>query len=631
MAGPVRSLVGALALVVVAWLATTSPGAPGAARGPAQAAAACAGADDVTPIHVVQGSGAATPLAGRTVTVEGVVVGDLQPDDGDPFGTDLGGYFLQATEGDGDPRTSEGLFVFDAAADVAVGDRVRVTGRATEFNGLTQVDRVRSTTVCGRGVALPAPTRLTLPVASVSDLEAYEGMLVTFPQALYVADHADFDRFGEVVLSAPVAGGRPRQPTAYLDPDDPAVAAALDLAARSRITLDDGRSVQNPDPPRHPHGGFFALDDLFRAGDTVANVTGVLHFAFGSYRVQPTAGADHVALNPRPERPDDVGGEVRAAAFNVLNYFDDFGAGCGPAGDDDCRGADDAEEFARQRAKVVAALAALDAHVIGLVEIENDADQGATRDLVAALNAATYPGAYQPVDTGGPVGGDAIRVAIVYRPDALTPVGPPAVLDAPAFLDPNATGEERNRAALAQTFEDAGGGRFTVVVNHLKSKGSPCGVPGDDDPVQGDCNVTRLLAARALHGWLATDPTGAGDPDVLLLGDLNAYAREDPVAALRAEGYVDLIARFVGEDAYTYLFDGRLGYLDHALASATLAPQVTGATVWHVNADEVDLIDYDTTFKAPAQDALYAPDPYRSSDHDPVVVGLRLTPAPGPP
>jgi hypothetical protein len=137
--------------------------------------------------------------------------------------------------------------------------------------------------------------------------------------------------------------------------------------------------------------------------------------------------------------------------------------------------------------------------------------------------------------------------------------------------------------------------------------------------------------------WLATDPTDSGDPDALIIGDLNSYDEEDPIDAIVAgpddrrrtrDDYTDLLERFEGELAYTYVFDGLVGYLDHALANTSLTRQVTGATAWHINADEPDLLDYDTTFKSDGQDALYAPDPYRSSDHDPVIVGLEPNASP---
>ena len=200
----------------------------------------------------------------------------------------------------------------------------------------------------------------------------------------------------------------------------------------------------------------------------------------------------------------------------------------------------------------------------------------------------------------------------------------------PRFID------TRSRPVLAQTFEDlATGARFTVVVNHLKSKGSACTDIGDPDAGdgQGNCNRTRKAAAEALVDWLATDPTGSGDRDYLILGDLNSYAKEDPIDAIKAgaddiagtaDDYTNLIAKYQGTYAHSYVFDGQAGYLDHALASPTLVGQVTGAADWHINSDEPDVVDYDTTFKPPAQEALYEPNPYRSSDHDPVVVGLNL-------
>ena len=178
----------------------------------------------------------------------------------------------------------------------------------------------------------------------------------------------------------------------------------------------------------------------------------------------------------------------------------------------------------------------------------------------------------------------------------------------------------KNRPALAQSFIDnTTGGIVTVAVNHLKSKGSACDDVGDPDlgDGSGNCNLTRKAAAEALVDWLATDPTGSGSGNFLIIGDLNSYDKEDPIDAIlagaddtpsTADDYTDLIFKYQGENAYSYVFDGQIGYLDHALASSSLTPKTTGTTIWHINADEPDLIDYDMTFKLPAQDALYAPD-----------------------
>lgn len=576
-------------------------------------------------IHEVQSGGASSPLVGQTVVIEGIVVGDFQDGVSGTHG-DLNGFYVQEedADADADPLTSEGIFIFNGSSpsvNVQTADRVRVKGVVSEFNGLTQITSFTDVTVLSSGNPLPTAATLSLPVTSVTDFESYEGMLVTFPQSLVIAEYFNFDRFGEIVLTS----DRHLTPTAGFEPGAPAIQAAQEFLL-DRITLDDGRTVQNPDPAIHPNGSVFNLTNLFRGGDTVANLTGVMDFSFGQYRVHPTQGATHVNANPRPTSPENVGGNLRVASFNVLNYFTTIDTGvplCGPAANQECRGADNANEFTRQRDKIIAALSAIDADIVGLIEIENHPGDVPTADLVSGLNAAMDAGTYNYIATGA-IGADAIRVALIYKPASVSPLGSFAVLDSsvdPHFLD------NFNRPVLAQTFRDnSTGGVFTVAVNHFKSKGSDCNAIGDPDlgDGQGNCNQTRKAAAEALTNWLASDPTGSGDSDVIIIGDLNSYDKEDPIDALRAGGYTDLLHQFIGEDAYTYVFDGQTGYLDYALAYASLLGQVTGATAWHINADEPDLIDYDTTFKLPAQDAIYAPDAYRSSDHDPVIVGLDL-------
>jgi uncharacterized protein len=246
----------------------------------------------------------------------------------------------------------------------------------------------------------------------------------------------------------------------------------------------------------------------------------------------PTGPADYTAANPRPAAPDPVGGDLRVAAMNTLNYFltPDYPTGnpldnkCGPANNVECRGwdADQVDELTRQRTKLLAALAGLDADIIGLNELENSTGVEPLADIVAGLPGYAY------IDTGT-IGTDAIKVGLIYRPPRWPRLARTQVLDStvdPRFID------TKSRPALAQTFQDLStGGRFTVVVNHLKSKGSDCNDVGDPDmgDGQGNCNGTRTLAAEALVDWLATDPTGSGDPDFLIIGDLNSYAMEDPI------------------------------------------------------------------------------------------------------
>ncbi len=581
--------------------------------------------DPATLIHDIQGAGLASPVDGTVQIIEGVVVGDFQG------GTGLNGFFVQEEDGqvDGDALTSEGIFVFDGGfgVDVDPGDVVRVGGTVDEFFDLTEITSVTGVIDCGFSGTASATT-VTLPVASIDEFETTEGMAVSLPQELFATGNFTQARFGEVDLSV---GGPLDNPTNVATPGAAANAVA-ELNNRSRIQLDDGSNVQNP-LPLPPYLG---VNNTLRTGDSVSGISAVMSYSFGVYELQPTAAPAFVRNNARPA-PPTVGGSMTVAAYNVLNYFTTIDNGvptCGPGGDQGCRGADTAAELERQRDKIVAALAELDVDVVGLIEIENPrtgaTPDDALDDLVngpTGLNSVVGAGTYDYIDTGT-IGTDAIKVALIYKPANVTPVGAYAILDSsvdPAFID------TLNRPVLAQTFQENGTDDLvTVAVNHLKSKGSSCDFIGDTDTGdgQGNCNLTRDAAAGALVGWLATDPTGSGSDDNLIVGDLDSYAMEDPITTIKSAGYTDLIELLVGtgwaDGAYSFNFFSESGYLDHALASPSVLDRVTGAGFWHVNADEPSGLDYNN-FNQPM---LYSADPYRSSDHDPVVVGLCETTAP---
>jgi len=563
------------------------------------------------PIYQVQGGGESAAITG-VLTLRGVVVGDYEG-----ARPALRGFYLQAAEGDGDPATSDAIFVFNGDNDdVEVGDLVTVSGRVAEFQGQTQLS-ASSVTVCGTGSVKPVD--VFLPVADDDFLERFEGMLVRLPQTLHVTEQYQLGRFGEVVLSL---GARLPQPTAVAEPG-PASAAVLRANELSSLVLDDEANDQNPAVIRFGRGGRpLSAANTLRGGDAVSGLVGVLTFTWAgnaasgnTWRLRPSGASGTYApvfesANPRPPVPD-VGGTLRVASLNVLNYFTTLGS----------RGASDQLELERQRAKLVATLLELDADVVGLVELENR--QAALADLVATLNEAVGRSDYAAVTTG-PLGTDVITVGLIYRRTSVAPAGDYAVLDDafdPSFRD------HHNRPVLAQTFVDAQGRALTVAVVHLKSKGSDCLDVGDRDTGdgQGNCNITRTQAAAVLARWLATDPTGAEDSDQLVLGDFNAYRREDPVVVLETAGFVSLLHEFHGDSAYTFAFDGMWGALDHAFASPALLGQITGVAAWHVNADEPSVLDYNVEFKSLSQlEELYTPDPYRASDHDPLLIGIEL-------
>ncbi len=597
-----------------------------------------------TPIYDIQGNGLDAAITGM-VTTQGVVVGDYETPSGSG---QIRGFFIQDLTGDGDDTTSDGIFVYNGSYnDVEPGDVVRVTGNAVDYQDQTQISlAVTGSALVKCDTGSVEPVDVNLPFATADFPERYEGMLVRLPQTLYVTENYQLGRFGEILLSS---GDRLWQPTHLFAPGDPGVAAQLLANSLNQILLDDGDNLENKDPIVFGRGGLpLSASNTLRSGDTATGIVGVLTYTWGgnstyspnAYRVRPVnALGGYVNFAPTNERPaaaPDVGGTLRVAGMNLLNFFNTFGADdctLGVGGEPtECRGAWDAGEFARQWPKTVAAIVGTQADIVGVIEVENDGygPDSALQFLVDKLNEATAPGTYAFIDadagTGqvNALGVDAIKVGLLYKPAMVTPVGQTAALNTVAFVNGGDL-EPRNRPALAQAFEEiATGGRLVVSVNHLKSKGSACDDPDTGDG-QGNCAIVRENAATELVAWLAGDPTGTGDPDALIIGDLNSYAREDPITVIRNAGYTNLLYEFGGDAAYSYVFDGMSGYLDHALSTASLTPQVTGVAEWHINTDEPSSLDYNEEYKSAGQlVSLYAPDQFRVSDHDPVIVGLDL-------
>lgn len=590
----------------------------------------------------VQGTAETSPLEGQRVSVRGVVTADFRT--GSAAGS-LGGLFIQQlperrgrghqhhddedhedderedTAGGAKSRAgaapdvsaahrrlpagSEALFVFTTSTtSLAVGDLVQVTGTVAEFrrNGtgdpLTQIAGNPVVETCG-AVAPIEPVSVKLPLPTLADFERYEGMLVRFRQPLAVSGNGTLGRFGELVLAARSRLWHPNNHP-YLSADE-----ARDFNARAQIVLDDARSVSNPTPI--PYLSAADTSGTRRPGDRVRGLTGVLTTDFGAWRLQPTLAPNFEARNLRPAAPAPVGGSLKVASLNVLNYFTTLGA----------RGATNAAELERQRAKLVATIVGLDADVLGLIEIQNDG-RTTLQSLVDAVNAQLGAPVYA-FRSPGIAGDDEITTAVIYKAARVLPVGNPQVPTDPGFAAGGGI-----RPPVAQRFQATeGGGGFWFVVNHLKSKGScPASATDPDaDLGQGCWNPTRVRQAQALTAWVQQLVAGSGEADVLMAGDFNAYFNEDPIRTLRDAGHEPLLGRLPPRQRYSYVFDNEAGALDHAFASRTLGPQVTGVAVWHTNADEPVAFDYNTEFKT---DDRYAPTPYRASDHDPVVVGLAL-------
>jgi uncharacterized protein len=560
-------------------------------------------------VGAVQGSAARSPLEGQRVDVQGVVTGN--------FVTGMGGFFLQdpAGEDDADPATSDGVFVVWPAGSepkVRRGDRVRVAGTVVERgdDGESQTSiEATEVTALGRGAA--AAVRVEKAPAAAGEWERLEGMWLRVAVPLTVSGNDALLRFGELHTTF---GARQFQATERHPPGAQARVAQADNARR-RLVLDDNRRGEFPDKLWFLPDGLSNAQPL-RAGSKLRDVEGVLEQRYG-WRLQLTAKLTQVEQAKRPEVPTLPPG-LRVASFNVLNYFNGDGRGRGMP---TARGASSREELVRQRAKLIASIAALQPDVAALMELENDGygDRSSVAELVDALNTAIGDGSYRIVAPSKGPGADEIRVAMIFRADRVTPRGAPAMLEEGTFAN-------HNRVPLAQAFSAAGSeATFAVVANHFKSKGG-CDEARDGDQDAGDgqgCwNATRRMAAQELSAWLARDPAAVGNARYLLLGDLNSYAQEDPVRALRDAGWRDAFEIVGAKKPYSYVWNGYAGRLDHAFASRELAPFVIAAIEWHINADESEAFDYNREKRQPGW---YAALPYRASDHDPLLVVLDLS------
>lgn len=444
--------------------------------------------------------------------------------------------------------------------------------------------------------ATSAPVTLT---AAPADWRTLDGQHVRIAAPLTLAGTDGLARFGELTVAF---DGRLWQPSEVAAPGTDAHAKVIADNQRRRLLLDDGSTARDPGPV-----AYLPAAATLRTGTVLRNVEGIVHVdAKGTPRLQVTTPLTLPALN-RPAAPV-VPGALKVAAFNLENFFNGDGQG---GGYPTLRGARTLAEHQAQTAKLVATVNALGADVAALMELENDGygPQSAIAELVAALNANRGKGAdWAFIDAGKGPGENPIRVGIIYRSSRVTPVGAPAVLDTAPF-------GPHSRVPLAQAFRAGKGAPFVVVANHFKSKGcsEAAGADADQNDGQACWNATRVESARLLNQWLGTDPTGAGTTDAILLGDFNAYAMEAPIRTLHDAGWRDAFAVAKVERPYSYVYNGMTGRLDHALLSPGMAKRLRGAAEWHINADEADDVGYRDRNEA---------GPWRSSDHDPLILGF---------
>ena len=304
------------------------------------------------------------------------------------------------------------------------------------------------------------------------------------------------------------------------------------------------------------------------------NSTSSLSFISGEWRGNTRANLE-AGL---PELGDY---RLLVCAMNLENYYMTLGS----------MGAKTESQRQKQRTKVSKALAKINADIYGLVELQQGNE--AIAEIVSDLNKNLPSRDYKYFTEGG--SGTMQKSDFVYDAKVVEPIGLPVEINA----------ELQNRKKMICFREKATGEKFIYSINHFKAMNS------------GSASIRVREASAVLDRYKSyrTNPN-ISDNDILIMGDLNAYAKEDPITLFLENGMIDLHRAFHADSSYSYQYSARAGYLDHALCNNTLYRQVTGMCGFHINSDEDDRYTYDGAWSDNTM--------FRCSDHDPVIVGLKL-------
>ena len=612
-----------------------------------------------------------SPLKGQWVVTEGVVTLDKS--------NEYQGFWLQQAAKYSDKKTSKkiskkiskkrdkakaassGIFVYHKNAKVKRGQKIRLLAQVDEYQGLTELKRVKALRICADDVKIPPAHELRLPVSSLAELEALEGMRVRLSQNLKISDlygaGYGLGNYGQFAISSqlhiqpteihradalrsalPSKKGQSKIERSKIEPSKEAQHPNKTL---DYLLVDDGLSQRSPAFIPFPNQHGFSAHNPLRIGDSIGPLTALLHSYGQHYILIPESLSDiSIRMQARPKHPKvSSDANVIFASMNVENYFNGNPRSFKKrdVGFPTARGAKTYQQFLMQTDKLVAALATIDADVIALMELENDGygKHSAISALTQALNQR-FPLAQQYRyirPNREQLGRGAISVGLLYRHHAIEPIGAARVLDSVSSvkalpLDNNMQQDSKavfndgyHRPSVLQSFKikrSDSPQQFTVVVNHFKSKGRPCREE-KKDLLLGNCNLQRVQAASALVKFI--DNAVPDNSPVLVLGDLNSYSQEDPLLLLAKAGFhnlniVDKSHEGSTPQFFSYSYQGYLGNLDHALANKAMLPFIRSIDSWQINSVEDSLLKYDGRYAVP--------DAYRSSDHDPLVIGARF-------
>lgn len=561
-------------------------------------------------IPEIQGAGHTSPFAGQTLTTRGVVTAITG-----------GGFYLQATEGDGNPATSDAIFVArQLPAGTQPGVLVVVEGVVREDrrrfgappSELT-VTQIKDAVVRldGQGT-LPAPVVIGSagqrpPTEIIDD----DGMTVFDPDTDGLDFWESLEGMRALVEDALVVGPTNRFRETWTVADGGRKATGINADGGITIAPGDFNPERIQIQTFRDLVGNAANARRHDVGDRIPQVVGVIDYAFGNFELVATEIADPQPAN-RVERSTSLAAgpeHLLIASYNVENLDPQVEAAerVGGTGDID----DDVGDgrFQRIARHIVARL--LKPDIVAVQEIQ-DNDGAEMTDVVAAdqtlsvlIDAIEQEGGprYSFIDRppaddaeGGQPGGN-IRVGFLFNPQRVQVNEAQIVrIGGPAFSG--------SRRPLAVPFRF--NGRQVLIVNvHLTSKGGSDPLFGSVQPPANGGEPQRVRQAAAIRSFLRQLPA---DPDrrLVVVGDHNAFQFEPPLLVLTEGGepqLVNLTNRLPLSERRSYVFEGNAQALDH-LSVDPVSAGVADYEVLHLNSGTAD----------PA------------SDHDPLIVRIHLPP-----
>lgn len=494
------------------------------------------------------------------------------------------GFYIQDKIGDGNASTCDAIFVSTENPAVAVGNELEIVASLNSEGSSQVLNNVSSIQKIADNQSV-SPVKVIFP-NDFSNYSLYEGMLLEFDQTLFVTNNY-FWSSGRVILSSYRLNG----PVEVALPGTTEYATLVVENQENQLTMVSSPLTAYP---------FADVNSTLRMGYRVDNLRGTL-VKSGSYYQLEVPTRPNFYGNPRAATHEDIGDyNVKVCGFNMEYYLrSPFGDFAGPV---------DETEANRQHSKLLQAFMAIDADIYGLAEIQ----QGSTAIsyMCNAMNAAAGADLYTYVSDGTSANGSYTKCGYIYRKDKISTVG---------AIDFNNT-KLQNRKVIQAFSLKSNGEKFVFSMNHLKAKGQTYDTTpvGDLDSGDGQStyNATRVTEVASIISR-CTNFTSTVDPDVLIMGDMNAHSKEDPIRKFETAGYTNLLKLYHGDTIYSYSYKGEVGLLDHAIANSSMKNQVTGVTVFHINTDEDRKFEYQNA-------STFQDNMYRSSDHDPVIVGLKL-------